>query len=223
MPKTRISHTLLLLIACAGGSTAHAEDLSPNIMNPDAIIAGRDYEVIGTSAPATKANKLEVIEAFSFACPHCNQFEPILHGWSQGLPHDVSLTRLPVVFGREPWRLLAKAHYVGAALGIGDKIGAALFKALHVDHSSLADEDAVAGVFVAQGAKREKVLELLRSDKIAEQVKTAEATATAFKVTGVPTLIVAGKYQTSASMAGDYQRLLKVVDQLLEQERSAAR
>ena len=84
-----------------GATLAHATDWK----------AGEHYTVLKQPVPTADANKIEVVEAFGYSCPHCNAFEPMLHAWSQNLADDVTFENMPVVFGRS-WEPLARAYYV---------------------------------------------------------------------------------------------------------------
>ncbi len=208
----------LCCLVTAGVVATEPNALPLNIANPDALVPGRDYENIEPPQPSGSGH-LEVIEAFSFACPHCNEFEPLLKKWQATLPKDARLARLPVVFGREPWRLLAKAYYASESMGIAEKMSGVIFNALHQQHKKLDTEDALAEVFAGEGVKRDDFLATFRSAAIDKRVKDAETLTGKYKVTGVPTIIVNGKYLTSATLTGDYPSMLHVVEQLLDKER----
>ena len=81
---------------------------------------GKDYQLVDPPQPTDSGNKVEVIEFFSYACPHCNHLEPALEAWAHKLPPNVVLHRIPVTFGRNEWVSLAKLHLTLEALGQGD-------------------------------------------------------------------------------------------------------
>ena len=74
-------------------------------------LAGKDYVPISPAQATETGNKIEVVEVFSYACPHCYEFEPKLEPWLKSLPADVAFRRMPVSFGRDSWANLAKAYF----------------------------------------------------------------------------------------------------------------
>jgi thiol:disulfide interchange protein DsbA len=209
---------LLALTLSAFGATS---GLSPFIVNPNAYLPGRHYQLIKSPQPAPANNQIEVIEAFSFACPHCFEFEPLINAWRARLGDDVAFQRLPVVFGRTAWKTLAKAFFTAETLNVVDRVEKPIFDAIHVEKRQLADAAALRPIFEAQGVSADAFLQAFNSKEIDEKVQAAEQKLAQFGVTGVPTLIVNGKYETSTSLTGDYRTLLKVVDYLIAKEREA--
>jgi thiol:disulfide interchange protein DsbA len=57
---------------------------------------------------------------------------------------------------------------------------------------------------------------------VAVKMNNARQMTRRYKVSGVPTVIVNGKYSTGAKLAGSNQGVFEVVDYLVEQEHAAA-
>lgn len=220
-----IKYRFLLLVLGLCGLFAQAvggsPKLSPNIANPNAYFLGQHYQAIEPPPPTQSPGQIEVIEAFSFACPHCYEFEPLIAAWRARQGQDVQVRRLPVVFGRSTWKSLAKAYFVAESLGVVDKIAGPLFQAIHAEKRRLTDESSLKTFFSEQGVRPEDFVQAYGSKSVEDSVQKAEQLLAKFGVTGVPTLIVNGKYQTSTSLTGDYETLLKVVDHLVARERMA--
>src|SRR5213594_2417721 len=95
------------------------------------LVEGKDYVRLKNSQPVETGNKIEVIEFFSYGCPHCNDLEPYLHAWAEKAPTDVQFRRVPVMF-QERWVGLAKDYYTLEALGADMRLSPDIFNAIHV-------------------------------------------------------------------------------------------
>jgi thiol:disulfide interchange protein DsbA len=179
-----------------------------------------DYVELAAPQPTSDPGKIEVVELFSYACPHCSHFEPMLHDWVTKQPKDVMFVRIPVVF-RPSWDPLARAYYVAEMLGVLDKTHAAMFKAIHEEKQTVETEDAVAKIFVAQGVDEKQFREAYNSFSVAAKLNRGKQLMQKYGISGVPTLVINGKYRTSANEAGGHEGMLKVADKLIAQERAA--
>ena len=185
-----------------------------------APVYAADYVELAAPQPTSDPNKIEVVELFSYACPHCFHFDPILHDWVAKQKDDVMFVRMPVVF-RPSWEPLARAYYVAETLGVLDKVHGAIFKAIHEEKQVLETEDAVAKIFVAQGVDEKQFREAYNSFSVAAKLNRGMQMLQRYGISGVPTLVINGKYRTSASEAGGHEGMLKAADRLIEQERAA--
>ncbi len=182
-------------------------------------IAAQQYTEIATSAQNPASDKIEVVEIFWYGCPHCHQFESYFESWSKSKAEDVELKRMPGVLGQN-WIPHAKAYYTAEALGILDKFHKSLFHAIHNDKKKIYDDAAIKGFFVSIGVDKKQFTKIYHSDEIKNKVKQAHLNGQEYKLTGVPTLIVNGKYMISGSTAGSFENMLKVTDDLIAQERA---
>lgn len=178
------------------------------------------YQTLATPQPPVEGKgKVEVIEFFSYACPHCNEFEPLLERWVKTLPSGVSFIRVPVTFNREQWASLARLYYTLDALGEVERNHAAVFEAIHEKHIPLYREDALLEWAAGRGIDRKKFSDAYKSFGVQSRLRRADQLAGEYRVTGVPLIAVGGKYLVSASMTGGYPEMLKTVDQLVARER----
>lgn len=189
------------------GIAAHAE-----------IQAGKDYELVAPPQAVETGKKIEVLELFSYACPHCFELEPELAKWVKQLPKDVEFRRLPAIF-RDSWIPFAKAYYAFEAMGLTEKLHGAFFNALHVQHLRLDDENVLYDWVEKQGVNRKKFIDTYSSFAIQSKAMRAKQLTREYAISGVPALIVDGKYRTYSSLTGGHARLLSVVDQLIRQAR----
>jgi thiol:disulfide interchange protein DsbA len=200
------------------------------------FVEGTQYTRLATPQSTSAPDKIEVVELFSYACPHCFHMEPELGKWLKAKPDDVVFVRLPVVF-RPEWEVLAKAYFTAEILGVLDKTHEALFEAIHVKDQKFGDESAMQAFFVSQGVSADDFRNTFNSFAVAVKVNSAKLMSRRYAITGVPTLIVNGKFSTSATLAGgnekDHEKnlsvkelnekTLEVVDYLIEQERKAGK
>ena len=179
--------------------------------------AGKDYTLVDPPQPTDVAGKVEVIEFFSYACPHCNHLEPDLEAWARKLPPNVVLHRIPVTFGRTEWVSLAKLHLALETLGEGDRLAGKVFHAVHEEHFSLTNADNCADWAVRQGIDRQKFLDVYNSFGVQTKLQRANMKAQTYAIDGVPSLIVDGRFKTSPAMAGgNNANAMAVVDELIQ-------
>jgi len=182
---------------------------------------GEQYKALAQPQATASADKIEVVELFWYGCPHCYRLEPVIGNWLKNKPDDVEFVRMPAIVG-PPWELLAKAYYTAEFLGVMDTVHYALFDAIHKDKKKVVDEAAVQAIFEAQGVSAEDFRNTFNSFAVAVKVNNARMMTKRYAISGVPTIIINGKYNTSGSLAGSNENILKVVDYLVEQERQAA-
>src|SRR5512147_1433965 len=165
------------------------------------FVEGTQYTRLATPQSTSAPDKIEVVELFSYACPHCFHMEPELGKWLKAKPDDVVFVRLPVVF-RPEWEVLAKAYFTAEILGVLDKTHEALFDAIHVKDQKFGDESAMQAFFVSQGVSADDFRNTFNSFAVAVKVNSAKLLSRRYAITGVPTFIVNGKFSTSATLAG---------------------
>jgi protein dithiol oxidoreductase (disulfide-forming) len=184
------------------------------------VIAHADdpYKLIIPVQPTQTDNKIEVLEVFWYGCPHCYDFEPHVEKWLENLPEDVEFRRMPGIFNKN-WIPHAKAYFTAEKLGVLDKIHNPLFNALHKERKRIYSEDELKDFFIAKGIDGDEFTKVFNSSEIETKFKQAFVMGQRYKITGVPAVIVNGKYMTSGSMAGSYENLLKTIDDLIAKER----
>ena len=179
--------------------------------------AGKDYTPIVPAQATEDAGKIEVVEFFGYFCPHCRDAYPALHAWASKLPANVVLKKVPVSFGRQqlvPWQRL---YYTLEQTGDLSRLETAAFKAAQDDHIALASDDVAADWAAQNGIDRKKFIDAWKSFSVASKVQRAGQLEKLFKVNGVPSLAVDGKY-----MVGDmgFNEKLAVTDKLIAMVRS---
>lgn len=163
-------------------------------------------------------SKIEVAEMFWSGCPHCYYLEPHIQNWKKTLPADVEFVKLPSVLNPS-WKLHAKAFYAAEALLAGEKFHLAMFSAIHEQGRRLRREDAVVRFAESQGLDGAKFREAMNSKATKEKVAKVAKLGKDYGLTGVPALMVAGKYKVNSSSVKSYAELFQLVDFLIEKER----
>jgi len=181
------------------------------------IIAGHDYVVLKTPQRPESSGKIEVVEFFSWGCPHCYEFYPMLSRWIAALPKDASFKRVPVGLGHPEWEALAKAFYALQVTGDVDRLNSQIFEDIHRNHVMLYDEPSITAWIGKHGVDVVKFTAAYRSFGVNMSEAQAEQKSIDYRIPGVPTLAVAGKYTVSE----DQERMLATSDQLIAMERVA--
>jgi len=182
--------------------------------------AGTEYSATSVAIPTDNASKIEVTELFWYGCPHCYAMDPILNAWVKKLPQDVYFKRVPGI-PRPDWAPMGKAFYAMEALGVSEKLHSQLFDAIHKQHVLRPDDEkgAIDWITKQSGLDRKKVEEAFNSFSINTKLNRAVQVFRASGATGVPSLIIDGKYLTSSTMAGNNEEALKVADYLINKVR----
>lgn len=180
---------------------------------------GKDYvELFPAQAVDAPRGKIEVIEFFWYRCPHCANLQPELEAWAKRQPDDVLIRHQPAVLN-DAWLPLARVFYALEAVGQLDRLHAAVFTAIHRDRINLDDANTFFDWAAGRGVDRKKLIEAYNSFSVNVKAARAKQLTARYQITGVPTFVVNGKYQTSAYLAGGYKALFKVLDDLIAQER----
>ncbi|USA52701.1 thiol:disulfide interchange protein DsbA/DsbL [Acinetobacter sp. C32I] len=199
-----------------GGLSAVALAFSMNAMAAD-FVAGKDYTVIAnpgkTSAPA---GQLEVREFFWYGCPHCFKLEPHMQTWLKQIPKDVYFLRTPAAMNKV-WEQGARGYYVSEALGVRKKTHIPLFHAIHEGGQQIFDQASQAKFFARYGVPEQKFNSMFNSFPITAKIAESNKLAQQYQLTGVPAVVVNGKYVVQ----GEDAKVTQVVDYLLEKERKA--
>jgi thiol:disulfide interchange protein DsbA len=179
------------------------------------------YQTVNPPQPGGSNGQIEVIEFFSYACPHCDRFDPLLAKWRSEQAKDVTFRRVPVSFGRPEWAALGRIYLTLNSMGLSDKFDRAVFDAVQRGNVKLDDEKIRNEWLTKQGVDVRTFNDTWRSFSIDSLSKRAEQLSATFKVMGVPSLAINGKY----ILEGEDPQTLQTASMLLSKERggSAAR
>lgn len=179
---------------------------------------GVNYVELNPAQPIDSPGKVEVIEFFWYGCPHCYALEPLIEPWMKKLPRDTVFKRVPAVFN-EQWGVAARVYYALETLGDEERVRRQLFDAIHKDNLKITDESAMAGWVGKHGINAEKYKAAYRSFTVETKLRRATQMTQTFRLSGVPTFAVQGKYLIGAELNNDRQQLLDVTDFLIAESR----
>lgn len=182
---------------------------------------GSDYLMLDKRAPVeAPVGKVEVVEFFWYACPHCNRFEPALEAWIKKAPKDVAVRRVPVAF-RADFEPQQRLYYVLEGMNKVEELHKKVYYAIHVERQALNTADLVAGWAEKQGLDKARFLDMYNSFSVTTKVRKATQLQDAYKIDGVPAIGVAGRFYTSGTLAQTMERALLVTDYLIARARKA--
>jgi protein dithiol oxidoreductase (disulfide-forming) len=177
----------------------------------------KGYANINPPQPTQTPGKIEVVEVFWYGCPHCHGFDPAINAWIKNLPKEVEFRRMHVVWGEDA-RVLpnAKLFYSLEAMGLLDNLHTKVFDAIHVENQNFNNPDRLFDWIEKQGVNRKEFQNTYSSFGIASKVSKASAMNKAYGGTGVPFLVVDGKYTITTRTAGSNEGMLTVADKLIQ-------
>ena len=197
----------LLVPAALIASKAYAQE----------FVEGVHYQKLDVPVETQDPAAIEVVEVFSYACVHCKTFDPTLEAWKEGLPEGVEFRRVPAIFD-QTWAWFAQAYYAAEVLGVSDEVHTPLFVAIHDQGVDLRDPSLMAALFEqAAGVPPAEFTQVVNSFGVRSRVQQADAHGRAYGITGVPTLVVDGRYKVDGRMAGNNSNMLAVVEYLVAQ------
>ena len=198
---------LLSVISFTGLSSARAE-----------LVEGRDYTVLPHPQPTESGKNIEVLEFFWYGCPPCYDLHPHIKTWLKKMPKDVSFRYVPAIF-RPNWIPGLKTFYAMEALGERDKLHDKVYEAIHADKVDLTKDEVLFDWIAKQGIDRQKFIDAYNSFSVQNQVAKSTQISKDYNLSGVPTVVVDGRYLTSGRMGGTPQDTIKILDELIEKVR----
>lgn len=186
----------------------------------DSIQAGKQYVELTTPVPVSKPGQIEVVELFWYGCRHCYEFESTINPWVEQLPEDVNFVRVPALFGGL-WNVHGQAFIALESLKVEQKVHDAVFEAIHKQGKKLSTPEELAEFVATQGVDKEAFLKTFNSFGVKSQMEKARKLAMAYQVSGVPTMVVNGKYRFDIGSAGGAEKALEVAEHLIAQERDS--
>ncbi|RYY01254.1 MAG: thiol:disulfide interchange protein DsbA/DsbL [Gammaproteobacteria bacterium] len=194
-----------------------------SVFAADSLIAakyleGRDYTLLETPVPTADPSKIEVVEAFSFTCPHCYRFEPVIEEWQKKQKPDVALVQIHMQWS-DSMKSYQRGFYTAVNLKVQSKAQMAIFNTIHKDEKPLETPEAWADLLSAYGVSKQAVISTYSSFIISDMMAKADARIKAYRITSTPQVVVNGKYviPTPNGMSeGDaHKKMLDIADYLV--------
>lgn len=194
--------TLVMPLACTAADSPKFE-------------LGKDYKAVRVPVAPADPAKIDVVEVFSYHCPHCFALEASVQKWAAKAPADVAFRRLPVTFGLPANEFRNKAFYAAEMLGVTPRFHVALFDAIHNKGRLMATEDDMRKLFLeTTGVKAEDFDGAYKSFATDSRYRMGENLIRQYGVTSVPQIVVDGRF-----LVPNGHRVFEIVDALVEQAR----
>jgi thiol:disulfide interchange protein DsbA len=197
---------LLLLLSWA--LALQAQPVSPN-----------HFTQLARPVPVSTGERIEVIEFFYYGCPVCYEAQPHIARWLNRSGNDVVLRRVPAV-SADGWEPFARSFYTLETMGLIARLHWPVYDNFHFDGKRLNEEDVMADWIASNGGDAAKFRETWNSAEIKSKVDAAHEMLDTYQVRGVPSLVIDGKYITSARLAGSVTQMMVVVEQLVGRARA---
>ena len=179
---------------------------------------GLHYALID-GAPATTSGPMELVEAFSYMCSHCNTFEPYINAWKKRKPENVEFRRIPVVFGRGSWELYARGYVTAEMLNVPEAAHSAMMDRLWKEKNIMRSMEELADFYSQYGVDKQKFLATSSSFAVETRLMKDQQKIRDYGITGTPTMILNGKYRIAGNAAvPSFDVMLDVVDFLIASE-----
>jgi len=182
-----------------------------------AFVEGVDYQLIEPAVPTSDPDKVVVTEIFWYGCPHCFRFEPFVEKWAESIPDGVVFEQVPSAINAA-WTVHARAYYAFKMMGVQEQLHKKLFNAIHVQRQRLNNLDSIAEFVAEQGLDEKEFRKQYASFPVETLIRKGKQKELHYGLEGVPTIIVNGKYRTSGVMAGNFSRVLQIIDFLVAEE-----
>ena len=187
--------------------------------NGEKFRAGVHYELLDNPTKVRDPSKIEVTEVFWFGCNHCYALEPYIARWKRDIPLDVTFIKSPATWN-DMLKTHARIYYTAKALGIEQQFVPAAFNTIQNEGKMLTGNTELEYYFRGFDVEKDRYKAVSTSFGVRNAVDQADKKMKDWKVTGVPSLVVNGKYKVAASRSVRTNQLFDVVDFLIEKERN---
>ena len=203
--------TLLSLFLVCGVAKTYAQE--------EEFIEGGHYELLDEVQAVQTGDKIEVVEMFWYQCPHCFKLHPYLVEWLKNIPENAELVLTPALLSPR-WEFSARAYYTFEALGVIEELHGKFYNAIHEQRLAVESVEALASWVVKNSTEneleRQSIIATFDSFAVESKLNFARVMTQQYRISGVPAVIVDGRYRTNVSLAGGQEQLIKVINFLIE-------
>jgi len=181
---------------------------------------GVHYYALPQAQPVQTGDEIEVLELFWYHCPHCFALEPVLDEWlEKAKPDNAGYVRMPGIFRRSTI-FDARVYYALEALGVLDQMHADVFQEIHVRKNPFKEQSDLTSLLEKHGVSEADFAAAFDSFAVDTKTKHAQMMFERYQATGVPAIVVDGKYRATASSAGGHSQLMELTNYLVEKAAS---
>jgi thiol:disulfide interchange protein DsbA len=170
-------------LALLGSTSAQAAD-------------NKGYALLANPQPTNSGKKVEVIEFFSYACPHCAGFDPVLENWVKKQGANIDFKRVPVLFHKD-WVFYQKMYYTMQEMGKLNELHAKIFTTIHNERQPLNSDEKALAFAVKNGLDAQKFSSTWNGFGVNTSVKRANQMQETYKAFEAPYIVIDGKYVTA--------------------------
>jgi thiol:disulfide interchange protein DsbA len=190
--------TLLAAIALPAAAADGYREVTTDVRSPDGSILVQEF--------------------FWYGCPHCYHLEDELRPWVEGLEDDVRFERRALALGQH-WLPLTRAFYAAETLDALKATHTAMFETIHEDRTRFDSVEAIADFYADRGVDRQAFLDAFEGFGVQNEIRKTVQTARDAGVTGVPALLIDGRFLVTGKLAGGHAEMIEVADALIERVR----
>lgn len=180
---------------------------------------GSHYTRLPVPVETRDPKKIEVVEVFSYMCPHCYTLERTLARWIAVQPADVDFHRIPMAYGN--LQTLAQAFYTAEVMNVLPRVHLKIFESIHEYSIDMSRPQYLRRLFRDAGVDEDEFTRTYESFGVMTRVRQADAQTRMYRILGTPSMVVNGRYLVDVEKAGGLEGMLLVVNQLIESERAA--
>ena len=180
-------------------------------------VAGDDYVILDKFVKTETGDQIEVRELFWYFCHHCYDIEHKVNKWLQTMDSSAQFVRQPAVWSPS-LELGANFYYVLQQLGEFERLHSLLFDAIHRQKLRFSNQQDFVTWLALVGVEEEKANAAYESFSVQVNLNKAKANTFKYRIQGVPSFIVNGKYLVDSNHAGSHERIFEVVDYLIKKE-----
>jgi thiol:disulfide interchange protein DsbA len=224
---TGSGNRLLAAVAATLAAATPSASAQANLAPPPLWQEGVNYTRLVPAQPTdVPPGQVEVLEFFWYACPHCYAIDPQVEAWKKSKPAFITFTRIPVMW-TDGHRALARFFYTLQSLGKLDQFHSAIFKEIHdnnnplvgADPNDAAQAERIQTTFAVKlGIPEAQFKSAYHSLPVDAKLQRADELEQRYRIEGVPTFVVNGKYVADVRSAGGPDRLLALVGDFSAQE-----
>jgi len=188
-------------------------------LSSNATAAG--FDTLSPPLNTSTGDKVEVLEFFWLGCPHCYALEPKMEEWLENKPEHATFVREAPPLNPS-WEPHSRGFYAAQIMGIENEFVHAMFEAIHKEKKRMRKPGDIAGLAATLGVDEKKFLSTMDSFAVNTKIGRSMQLAKAAGLTGVPFVMINGKYVTSGSHAGSHEGMIKAIEETVELEHAAA-
>ena len=206
---------LSALVVTALGITFAIAQANADEHGHDNKLSEASYKPVTSQFKVSTGDKIEVAELFWFGCGHCFALEPSLKTWKKTIPENAAFVKIPAIFSSR-WEFHGRAFYTIQSLNVPEEAYDGFFHSIHIKRKQINNLSTLIAFLKVFDKTEEQVISAFNSFEVDSKVRAAKKISRESGATGVPAMVVDGKYMTNQSLGKGVKGMFATVDQLIE-------